>query len=311
MVVPHFGVTLPQVSRTWQDAKMAALECEQLGFDSLWACDHLYGSPRPENPVLEGWTLLSALGAITERVELGMLVSPPGFRNPAHFAKIIATLDHITNGRVVPGLGAGWAGQEFVSYGYDFPEPRVRLEQLAETAELLRHAWAEPDLTFTGQYYRTDHLTIAPPPMRRPPLLIGGGGEQVTMRIAARYADIWNNFTGDQPRLDHKVRVLHAHCRAVGRDPATIQVSQQALVVIAEAADEVAALLPRAAKRYGGNVGDVYGPLALSGTPAVVAERIEGHLTRGCTHFVLDFFGRDPLIAARLFAQTVLPRFRD
>ncbi|MFN8556306.1 MAG: TIGR03560 family F420-dependent LLM class oxidoreductase [Dehalococcoidia bacterium] len=307
----HFGVTVPQISRTWEEAKVAALDFERLGFDSLWVCDHLYGVPRPEIPILEAWTLLTALGAITERVELGTLVTPPGFRNPALLAKIVATLDRITNGRVVPGLGAGWFRQEFVGYGFDFPDTRDRLGRLAEAAELMTRAWSEPGLTFEGKHFHTDGLTIAPPPVRRPPLLIGGSGEKVTMRIAARFADIWNNLAGHQARLEHKVAVLREHCAAVGRDPDSIRVSQQCMVLIVRTEDEVEPLLQRAEKLFGGHMGDVRGPLAIAGTPDQVAERIQRHIDLGCSHFIIEFFGRDTRAPAALFAETVLPRFRS
>ena len=306
----HFGVTIPQISRSWEESKAAGQEFERLGFDSLWACDHLYGVPRPEIPILEAWTLLTALGAVTERVELGTLVTPPGFRNPAYLAKVIATLDRITNGRVVPGLGAGWFRQEFVGYGFDFPDTKVRLQRLAEAAELMKRAWAEPQMTFEGQHYQTDAVTISPPPVRRPPLLIGGSGEKVTMRIAAKYADIWNNLAGHQARLAEKVKILHEHCRAVGRDPADIRVSQQCMVLITRNADDVEPMLQRAEKLFGGHMGNVRGEMTIAGTPEMVTEKIQRHIDAGCTHLIMEFFGRDTREPAALFAETVLPNFR-
>ena len=120
----HFGVTLPQIKRSWQETRAAALDFEALGFHSLWLNDHLYGIPMPTIPILEAWTTLSAVGGITAKAELGLLVSPPGFRNPALYAKMAATLDHITGGRVIVGLGAGWFAQEFEGYGYGFPPTR-------------------------------------------------------------------------------------------------------------------------------------------------------------------------------------------
>jgi len=306
----HFGVTVPQISRTWDESKAAAQTFDQLGFDSLWVCDHLYGVPRPDIPILESWTLLSALGAVTDHTELGTLVTPPGFRNPAHLAKIVATLDQITKGRVVPGLGAGWFKQEFTGYGYAFPETRVRLQQLAEAAELMTRAWTEPGLTFTGKHYQTEDLVLAPPPVRRPPLLIGGSGEKVTMRIAARFANIWNNLAGHQSELEHKVGVLRERCREVGRDPDEVRISQQCVVLITAEQSGVEPMLQRAEKIYGGHMGNVRGPLALAGTPDMVADGIQRHLDLGCTHFIMEFFGRDTREPARLFAETVLPRFR-
>lgn len=310
MTSVHFGVTVPQISRTWEEAKAAAQEFEALGYDSLWVCDHLLGVPRPEIPILEAWTLLTALGAVTARVELGTLVSPPGFRNPAYLAKVIATLDRITGGRVVPGIGAGWMRQEFIGYGFDFPEPRVRLQRLAEAAELMTRLWSEPGVSFAGRHYRTENLTLAPPPVRRPPLLIGGAGEKVTMKVAARFADIWNNLAGHQANLAHKIAVLRQHCTDVGRNPDSIRISQQCMVLITEREADVEPMLQRAESIFGGHMGNVRGPLAIAGTPDTVAERIQRHIDLGCTHFVIEFFGRDTRVPARLFAESVLPRFR-
>jgi alkanesulfonate monooxygenase SsuD/methylene tetrahydromethanopterin reductase-like flavin-dependent oxidoreductase (luciferase family) len=306
----HFGANLPQISRTWEETRSAALTFEELGFDSLWLNDHLYGVPRAEIPILEAWTVLSAVGSITERVELGTLVSPPGFRNPAYLAKVVATLAQITGGRVVPGIGAGWFKKEFTDFGYPFPDARDRVRALAEAAEIMTRAWTEPNLTFTGRYFQVEDLTITPVPETRPKLLIGGGGEQVTMKVAARFADIWNNSASQQSNLPRKVEVLRRHCETVGRDPASIRISQQTLVLITEQAADVEPMLERAGRIFGGHMGDVRGPLAIAGTPEMVTEAIQRHIDLGCTHFIIEFFGRDTRAPATLFAEAVMPRFR-
>jgi alkanesulfonate monooxygenase SsuD/methylene tetrahydromethanopterin reductase-like flavin-dependent oxidoreductase (luciferase family) len=306
----HFGVNLPQISRTWEETKSAALTFEQMGFDSLWLNDHLYGVPRAEIPILEAWTTISAVASITERVELGTLVSPPGFRNPAYLAKVVATLAQITGGRVVPGIGAGWFKKEFTDFGYPFPDGRDRVRALGEAAEIMSRSWTEQNLTVHGKYFQVEDLTITPVPEKRPKLLIGGGGEQVTMKVAARFADIWNNSAGQQSNLARKVEVLRRHCEDVGRDPAAVQISQQTLVLITEKQDEVEPMLERAGKIFGGHMGDVRGPLAIAGTPDMVADAIQRHVDLGCTHFIIEFFGRDTRAPAELFSNTVLPRFR-
>jgi F420-dependent oxidoreductase-like protein len=309
----HFGVSLPQISRSWDETRSAAEAFERQGYDSVWLNDHLYGVPRPDIPILECWTTLTAVGAITNRVELGTVVTPPGFRNPALLAKIVATLDQITRGRVILGMGAGWFEQEFRGYGYPFPPIGVRMQQLAEAAEISRRAWTEPGLTFTGKHFQTDNLILAPGPVRqpRPPILIGGGGEKVLLRIAARFADIWNNLAVNQGRLEQKIQVLGQHCDAVGRDPSEITISQQTLVLIAPTEAEAAAGIDRAAKIFGGHMGDIRGPLAIAGTPDTVAERIQRHIDLGCSYFIMEFFGRDTREPAQLFAETVMPRFRQ
>src|SRR5262252_2470519 len=128
----RFGVTLPQIKRTWAEARDAAIEFDRLGYHSVWVCDHLYGVPMPNLPILEAWSELAAVAAVTERVELGTLVTPPFFRNPAVLAKQVATIDQISGGRVIVGLGSGWFAQEFAGYGIDFPPVRDRLAQLDE-----------------------------------------------------------------------------------------------------------------------------------------------------------------------------------
>src|SRR5438067_3957286 len=144
----RFGVTLPQIKRTWQEARAAAVEFERLGFDSVWVCDHLYSVPIPTLPIFEAWSELAAVAAITERVELGTLVTPPFFRNPAVLAKQVATIDHVANGRVIVGLGGGWFAAEFEAYGCPFPSLGARLGALEETAQVLRRLWTEERTTF-------------------------------------------------------------------------------------------------------------------------------------------------------------------
>ncbi len=307
----RFGVTLPQIKRTWEEARAAAIEFDRLGFDSVWVCDHLYGVPMPNLPILEAWTELAAVAAVTSRVELGTLVTPPFFRNPAVLAKQVATLDQIAGGRTIVGLGAGWFATEFEAYGCPFPaSARDRLRALEESAEVMKRLWTEERVTFTGKFVAVQDALCEPKPVRRPPILIGGGGERVLMRIAARHADIWNNLAVSQPVLGEKVEALRRRCDEVGRDFETLEVSQQCLVVIAETDDEARAALARAQRIYGGHMGAGLEEHGIWGTPDAVVERIERHRRLGCTLFVIEFFGRDTREPARLFAERVLPRVR-
>jgi alkanesulfonate monooxygenase SsuD/methylene tetrahydromethanopterin reductase-like flavin-dependent oxidoreductase (luciferase family) len=303
-----FGVTLPQIKRAWTDTQAAALEFERLGFDSLWLNDHLYGVPLPTIPIFECWTLLAAVGAITSRAELGTLVSPVGFRNPALHAKMAATLDQITGGRVIVGLGVGWFEQEFRGYGFPFPPVRVRLEQLREAAQIMKLVWTAPGTTFEGRHFGTHEVVCQPPPVRVPPILMGGGGERVLLRIAAEHADIWNNLAVHQGVLADKVACLRAHCREIGRDPDAIQVSQQTVVVLGRDDAEARAMLEKASGIYGGHLGDIERH-GIWGSPRQVIERIGQQVDQGCRHFIMEFFGRDTREPARLFAEHVLPAF--
>lgn len=305
----HFGVSLPQIKRTWTETRQAAQEFERLGFDSVWVNDHLYGIPGPQLPILEAWTLLTAVGAVTDRVQLGTLVSPVGFRNPALLAKIAATLDEIAPGRVVVGLGSGWFAEEFAGYGFDFPALKDRLEQLDEAATLMRRMWTEDNPTFVGRHFRTEAVFCAPRPKQPPRLLIGGGGEKVLLRLAARHADIWNNLAIHQGELGHKIDVLRRHCEAIGRDPSTITISQQCLVVVGADEGDARKKVERAQQLYGGHLG-AGGSSSIAGTPAQCIEKIAEHVRRGCTMFVIEFFGRDTREPAKLFAEAVMPEAR-
>ena len=306
----HFGVTLPQIKRPWIAAAEAAKNFESLGYDSLWVCDHLYGPQSPQLPILEAWSMVSAIAAITERVEIGTLVTPVGMRNAAQLGKTIASIDNIAGGRIIAGLGAGWMPREFTDFGVPFLSTGDRLGQLAETVELLRRMWGdEEEVSYDGQFIKADHVVCQPKPPRRVPILIGGAGEQVTLKITAREADIWNNLAGFQPELEHKVGVLKRHCDKIGRDFSEITVSQQCLVTISGDPKEAETMADRAQKIFGGHMGDPKGPLAITGTVEQCCEKIQKHIDLGCTMFVMEFFGRETIEPATLFAEEVLPAF--
>ena len=310
MTKVHFGVTIPQIKRTWAEARDNSLEFEAMGYDSLWVCDHLYGPQSPQIPILEAWSLVAAVAAVTSRVEIGTLVTPAGMRNAAQLGKVIATIDNIAEGRIIPGLGAGWMPREFTDFGVPFLPTAQRLGQLRETVELLKRMWTEPVVNYDGRFVKASNLVCEPKPARVPPILIGGAGEKVTLKLAAQHADIWNNLAGHQAALPHKVEVLHEHCQAVGRDPASIVVSQQCLVTIAPDEASAGPMVDTAKNIFGGHMGDPTGPLAIAGSPQRVREQIQKHIDLGCTMFLMEFFGRDTREPAKLFAEAVLPHFK-
>ena len=309
---PHFGVMVPQIKRTWQETQRAASAFEQMGFDSLWVNDHLYGPQSPAIPMLEAWTLAAAIAAVTEKPEIGTLVTPVGMRNPAHTGKMIATVDNIAGGRIIPGFGSGWMPREFTDFGMPFVSTRERLRQLEEGLQIFKGMFdtEQNEFSFDGDFFHTENLVTQPKPPRDMPILVGGGGEQVTMRIAAQYADIWNNSAGAQDNLEHKVSVLRGHAQRLGREPSDIRVSQQCLVTIVDDDAKVAPMVERAQKIFGGHMGNPAGDMALTGTPSMIKQRIQKHLDLGCDMFMIEFFGRDSVEPAQTFAQTVLPEFR-
>jgi alkanesulfonate monooxygenase SsuD/methylene tetrahydromethanopterin reductase-like flavin-dependent oxidoreductase (luciferase family) len=307
----RFGATLPQIKRTWQEARDTAIELDRLGFDHLWVCDHVYGVPLPTLPIFEAWTELAAVAAVTERAALGTLVTPPFFRNPAILAKQVATIDQIAGpGRVIVGLGAGWFEPEFVQTGCAYPPLRERLRALEETAQILRALWTEEKPSFAGKHFAIAEAVCEPKPSVRPQILVGGGGERVLMGIAARHADLWNNMAVFQAELPAKIEAMKRRCGEVGRDFDTLEVSQQCVVVIAADEGAAKAALEKAGKIYGGHMGASLAEHGIWGTPARVVDCIERHRALGCTTFVIEFFGRDTREPARLFAERVMPAFR-
>ena len=309
---PHFGVMVPQIKRTWQETQRAASAFEEMGFDSLWVNDHLYGPQSPAIPMLEAWTLAAGIAAVTEKPEIGTLVTPVGMRNPAHTGKMIATVDNIAGGRIIPGFGSGWMPREFTDFGMPFVSTRDRLRQLEEGLQIFKGMFdpEQDEFSFEGDFFHTENLVTQPKPPRDMPILVGGGGEQVTMRIAAQYADIWNNSAGAQDDLEHKVSVLRGHAERLGRDPSEIRVSQQCLVTIVEDDEKVGPMVERAQKIFGGHMGNPAGEMALTGTPAMIKERVERHVELGCDMFMIEFFGRDTIEPAQMFAETVILEFR-
>jgi F420-dependent oxidoreductase-like protein len=224
-----------------------AMTAEAHGFDSIWVMDHLYqigGVGPQEDPMLEAYTLLSAIAARTLDAALGTMVTGVTYRNPALLAKIVTTLDVISSGRAILGIGAAWNDDEHAGYGYDFPPAGERLDRLEEALQICRAMFTEPAPTFEGRHYRIHQVLNNPKPIRgRIPILIGGGGEKRTLRLVAQYGDACNVF-GDPEQVRHKLDVLERHCADVGRDPAEItKTTLQTVRYPAAAADQLAEYL--------------------------------------------------------------------
>lgn len=207
---------------SWADTVARWQYFEQLGFDSLWDCDHYVQPSRPTGPYYEGWTLLAALAARTERVRIGVLVSCNTFRHPALLAKEAVTVDHISGGRLELGIGAGWYVPEHTMYGIPFPEPRALVGRFREAVEIVDHLMRHEVTTYVGQYYQLHEAAFRPGPVQtpRPPLTLGAHGRQM-LKIVARYADRWNSH-GTVAEMRARNAILDEHCAALGRDPETI-----------------------------------------------------------------------------------------
>lgn len=223
----------PTAAQSWDDLHEAASYASTTGWDGVWVADHFMpNTPSAEGPMLECFTVLAGLATSVPRVRLGSLVAGNTYRHPAVLAKIASTLDILSGGRMVLGLGAGWQENEHHAYGIEFFDVKGRLARLEESCAVLRGLLDDDRTSVRGQYYTLTDAPLQPKPVQpHMPLLIGGGGEKVTLRIAARWADEWNTW-GTPGHLAAKGTVLDRHCEAIGRDPAHIARSAQALVDI-------------------------------------------------------------------------------
>lgn len=225
----------PAPAQPWAKVASLAQHAEQTGWDGIWYADHFM--PNAEDtttPWPEAWTTLAALAACVPRLRIGTLVSGNTYRHPAVLAKMAATLDHISGGRAVLGLGAGWQENEHQQYGIPFHTLAERLARLDEACQVIRALFTQPVANFDGRFYQLDQATLEPKPVQQPlPLLIGGGGEKVTLKITARYANEWNVW-GTVDTLRHKMEILDSHCSEVGRNPADIQRSAVALLFMSD-----------------------------------------------------------------------------
>ena len=218
----HFGICTDQnlpfetLGERWQ-------YFEQLGFDSVWDCDHFNQPSRPDGPYFEGWTLLAALAARTERIRVGVLVSSNTFRHPALIAQQAVTLDHISNGRLELGLGAGWFVAEHDRFGIPFPPPGERVGRFHEAVQIIDSLLRHETTTFAGRYYRLAGAYVRPAPVQkpRPPLTLGAHRPRM-LRICAEYADSWISF-GTVEEMRERNLILDDHCAAIGRDPREIR----------------------------------------------------------------------------------------
>jgi alkanesulfonate monooxygenase SsuD/methylene tetrahydromethanopterin reductase-like flavin-dependent oxidoreductase (luciferase family) len=282
------GVYVPQMGFSYAEVLHRAKRCEQLGIGSLWLYDHLYGPGVPTIASLEAWTLATALLASTERLRVGHMVLCNQFRHPAVLAKMATTLDQISDGRLELGLGSGSIEDEHLRMGLPWGTFRDRSERLGEALEILTQAFATETIDFTGAHYTVRNMPIVPGPVQRPrpPIIVGGVGERYTLPLVARYADVWNVPTYALGELEHKVAVLRSLCADIGRDPATIVMSVEAVMALAP--DDAA--LPRvrelAEKRFGGPGFGLH-EAGLIGTAPRIVERLREWAALGFGQVVL------------------------
>jgi F420-dependent oxidoreductase-like protein len=257
---------------------------EELGFDSLWDCDHFIQPSRPEGPYFEGWTLLAGLAAVTKRCRIGVLVSSNTFRHPALLAKEAATVDHVSNGRLEVGLGAGWYEPEHRKFGLHWPDPPELVARFREAVEIVDRLLRQDVTTYEGTYYQLREAPFRPAPVQkpRPPLMLAAHGRRM-LRIVAEYADTWNSF-GTPDQMRERNEILDEHCAAIGRDPKSIVRSLYGWVVRLEE--------------------DFWA------SPQAFRDTIERYREAGMNEFIMDGPRPDQIPVMERVAAEVLPALR-
>ncbi len=308
--------------RSYEPMSAFAREAERLGFHSVWLCDHFFtlppGGPRqerirqamerppdpessPTDPLLEAWTTLSALARDTVRLRLGASVLAVGYRNPALLAKMTATLDVISGGRVEMGIGAGWVEAEYRAFGYEFPKASVRVAQMEEAVRIMKIMWTEPEPSFEGAHFRIERAYCNPPPLQQPhpPIWIGGEGPKV-LGVAARHADGFNARYWPPERFAERAAELAAGCRAAGRYPAELRSSVMVLVVPDED--------PSRAEAERRNFPSTPDSGIIAGDPATCIERLRAYIDAGVRRLLISIPNLDKNPERlRLAGEEILP----
>ncbi|MFY9553654.1 MAG: LLM class F420-dependent oxidoreductase [Blastocatellia bacterium] len=308
----RFGVQTPPQNTTWEELRGAFRLIDSLGYDTAWVFDHFFAIlSDPSGPCFEGWISLAALAAETTRVEAGVLVTGNTYRHPALLAKMAATLDHTSGGRLIMGLGGAWFELEHAAYGIPFYTTAERIHRLDEAAEIIKRLWSEERVTFSGRYYNLKDAFCEPKPLQkpRPAIMIGGSGEKLTLRVVAKHADQWNTF-GSPDVFRHKIKVLKEHCNAIGRSFDEIEVSWAGAVLVTDSREEKDELLSKWAGAFG-ITPEQYAMGALVGPVSEVRDRISQFIEAGVSHFIGIANAPFNHNSIRRFAEEVIPAFRS
>jgi F420-dependent oxidoreductase-like protein len=287
--IPDFNFPGVEPGELLERLAAIARTAESSGFDSVWVMDHLNQIPGVgplDNWMLEGNTALAALAPLTSKVQLGLMVGGVTYRNPALMAKVTTTIDVLSGGRAVLGIGAAWFETEHRAFGYEFPPISERFERLEEALRIARAMFTEEQATVVGKHHRVEAVLNRPRPIRGDiPIMIGGSGERKTLRLVAQYGDASNVF-GNVEKVRHLMGVLEGHCEAVGRDPAEIVKTKLGTLAIAATEEEAQAKL--APRRALGVSEERLAGFVIAGEPDAVAEQVAAHLDAGLDGLVVN-----------------------
>ena len=296
------------ISYITHSLKNLVSKAENSGFDSFWVMDHFHQIQfvgKPEDPMLEGWTVLSMLAGITTKIKLGTLVTGIIYRYPSVLAKIASTLDVLSKGRLFMGLGAAWNEQESLAYGINFPSNQERLLRLEETIQIIRKMWTEePCASFNGKYFQIINAYCNPKPIQKPspPILVGGSGERKTLKIVAKYADACNLF-GSTESIKKKLDILKEHCKSVGRDFDSILKTKLGTIVLD---DNREAAKNRVEETFRGVPEEQIKEFVIYGTPEDILKQIEALQQVGIQYLIVNLEPSRELEALDTFANKII-----
>ena len=326
----QFGLSIPQgwregdlpiehensPTQQFEFSKTITTLADTLSFDSVYTYDHLvphYGDDIEKN-IFECYTLITTAAAITKRIKIGQIVMCNSYRHPSLLAKMLSTLDIISNGRLELGIGAGWYNQEYAAYGYDFPSHLERIKQLDESLNIVKALWTETYADFQGQYYTIKNAICNPKPIQKPypTIMIGGSGEKYLLKVVAKHADRYNLFFGSPKEMKRKISLLKEYRKSVNRtNKNDIQYSVVLPCIIRESAEEVKQILTKY-KRKDKTVEQYLEYLANGitiGNPDEILKGIYEYVEVGVTHFVMHFIGLDEG-SLRLFDSKIIRHFQ-
>ena len=307
----RFGIQTGQQMVEWAQMLDLWQKADRWGYDSLWNFDHFYPIfVNPEGPCLEGWTTLAALAQATRRARVGTLVSGNTYRHPSVTAKMAATLDHISGGRLNLGIGAGWFELEHRNMGFDFKTVPKRLAALDEACQIIKSMFTQPRTTLHGKQYEVTDVIGLPKPVQQPypPIMIGGTGEKVLLKIVAKHADMWN-ASGSVERMAHFIEVIRRHGDAVRRD--TDQIEKTVMIAFAYNANpERQQFVCNLIAGMTGSTPEAARKSIIIGSKQECLDTIDRYSKVGVTHFIFMLMPPDHRDELQAFAENVIPAAR-
>jgi F420-dependent oxidoreductase-like protein len=308
----RFGIYTSIRPLEWEPVRDLWQKADRWGYDSLWHCDHFYQAfpSDPDGPCLEGWTTIAALSQLTKRARIGVLVSGVAYRNPCVLAKMAATLDIVSGGRVNLGIGAGWYELEHRNFGFDFKPAGARLQALDEACQIIKSMFTRERTTLHGRHYQVTDAACVPKPLQKPnpPIMVAGMGEKVLLKIVARHADMWNGG-GSAEQMKRAIEIIRRHGEAVGRDgdqiektavmPLCYRVSAEKEAEVAGGMAGMMQVTPEEARKQ-----------IMIGNRDQCLETVKRYVDAGITHFIFLMLPANVEEEFERFAEEVIPQAR-